>query len=406
MSHFTVLVVGKDPESQLIPYNEDTNGLNPKYVEFEDIEKKYLKSYKTESVEKVKMPDGRLLNTWDEEFRVPGTFGTGGGSHKVPDHLKTVKVKFTKLYPTFEDYMKDWCGYKERDPKKKRFGYWTNPNAKWDWYTLGGRWTGFFKLKNQNNLGNNFTTEEAAKLALQYDVSTATVQELANILKNYDQAKMDAFNKAHPISGGYRLEKAVQDLLTTKYAHAKVGKPGIMTALAENGHVDQALKKDIDFDAMREAARIKATERYDRMERLMGGKIEPLATSWEDLQDKPKYAKLDWDERRTLYWAQPQLKKLEEVRRTTTDTKDKEFLGWIEYSTYTVGREVFIKDAIDNAISTFAVVKDGKWFERGNMGWWGCVSNEKDPKKWNREFSRLLDKLPEDTLLSVYDCHI
>ncbi len=27
-------------------------------------------------------------------------------------------------------------------------GYWENPNRKWDWYLMGGRWTGFFKLKS------------------------------------------------------------------------------------------------------------------------------------------------------------------------------------------------------------------------------------------------------------------
>jgi len=36
------------------------------------------------------------------------------------------------------------CNFDEKAGKK---GYWENPNAKWDWYTVGGRWTGFFKLK-------------------------------------------------------------------------------------------------------------------------------------------------------------------------------------------------------------------------------------------------------------------
>ena len=30
--------------------------------------------------------------------------------------------------------------------------------------------------------------------------------------------------------------------------------------------------------------------------------------------------------------------------------------------------------------STFAVVINGKWYERGSMGWWGIVSDEKDEK--------------------------
>jgi hypothetical protein len=53
---------------------------------------------------------------------------------------------------------------------------------------------------------------------------------------------------------------------------------------------------------------------------------------------------------------------------------------------------------------TFAVVKDGKWYARGEMGWWAQVSNVND--KWDKEFVKLLKSVSGDTLLSVYDCHI
>jgi hypothetical protein len=51
-------------------------------------------------------------------------------------------------------------------------------------------------------------------------------------------------------------------------------------------------------------------------------------------------------------------------------------------------------------------VKNGKWFERGEMGWWACVSNEKDEQTWRSIYTNLIKDLPDDTLLSVYDCHI
>jgi len=57
-------------------------------------------------------------------------------------------------------------------------------------------------------------------------------------------------------------------------------------------------------------------------------------------------------------------------------------------------------------IRTFAVVKDGQWYERGEMGWWACVSNEKDEAEWEAEFKKLLEGLPDDTLISIFDCHI
>lgn len=57
-------------------------------------------------------------------------------------------------------------------------------------------------------------------------------------------------------------------------------------------------------------------------------------------------------------------------------------------------------------ITTFAVVKDGEWYERGEMGWWCHVSNEKNSDDWDAEVKALLKDLPADTLLTVVDCHI
>ena len=67
-------------------------------------------------------------------------------------------------------------------------------------------------------------------------------------------------------------------------------------------------------------------------------------------------------------------------------------------------REQFLKRRA--AVGTFAVLKDGKWYEKGEMGWWGCVSNEKDVDEWNDQFDKLISELPDETLLSLYDCHI
>ena len=54
----------------------------------------------------------------------------------------------------------------------------------------------------------------------------------------------------------------------------------------------------------------------------------------------------------------------------------------------------------------FAFVKEGQWYERGRMGWWACVSNEKDRDEWNRQFNKMMDELPANTLLTLVDCHI
>lgn len=340
MSHFTVLVVGGNPEKQLAPYQENNMEDCPsEYLKFNDTEDKSLAEYKKESVEQVQMPDGRFLYPSDEEFRKKGAFGVGTDTHEVPSHLKIVKVKFNKLYLTFEEFMKEWHGYKSRDKKTNRYGYWENPNRKWDWYTLGGRWTGFFKLRPQ--------------------------------------------------------------------AVGSVGRPGLMTPPADQGYADQARKSEIDFVVMRLEARARAAENYERLSRLMGGKILPLKYTWSEMLGKKKYKVLDIEEKRTLYHAQESLKKIQSVQlHSGTSKEDQDFLCWLEYEPYTVGREKYLQKAEDSAVCTFAVVMNGKWYERGSMGWWGCVSAAKPNQEWESEFAKLLNSASDNTLLSVYDCHI
>jgi len=303
MSHFTVLVIGDDPEEQLAPFQENNMGDCPKeYLKFVDVEEEERSYYGNE------------------------TDSTG--------------VPYKTKYPDFHSYM-EANGY-EKDPETGKYGYWENPNRKWDWYSLGGRWTGFFKVK--------------------------------------------------PSYTGRLV----------------VGRPGIMTPEARVGYVDQALKKDIDFDTMRDEAGQRAAERYDEVAALYGGTIPRLEFRWETVLEDPKYSSMDIDEKRSFYHSQsPLVLKTNLAKNRDSLTKiQQDFVVWGSLEDYQVTKEEFVQDARDGAITTFAVLKDGTWYEEGSMGWWGIVGDRKERNKWISEFSKLLDSLPDDTLLSVYDCHI
>ncbi len=55
---------------------------------------------------------------------------------------------------------------------------------------------------------------------------------------------------------------------------------------------------------------------------------------------------------------------------------------------------------------TFAVVHDGQWYERGEMGWWAVVSNEKSPEAWEAQFEAIINSLEPDDEVTLVDCHI
>lgn len=63
---------------------------------------------------------------------------------------------------------------------------------------------------------------------------------------------------------------------------------------------------------------------------------------------------------------------------------------------------------IDNNIIPFCfITKDGEWVEKGEMGWWGMVSNETPSESWKETFKRYINSI-EDTncLVTAVDFHI
>lgn len=56
---------------------------------------------------------------------------------------------------------------------------------------------------------------------------------------------------------------------------------------------------------------------------------------------------------------------------------------------------------------TYAVVAEGAWKGRGDMGWFGCSRNERmSDVEWCEWWDRLVGGMPDDMLLTVADCHV
>jgi hypothetical protein len=234
MSHFTVLVVGENPEDQLAPFSE--NLTLERYVEYT---RDGLIKYERDSIEKYRLgPYQEFINNPDEYTK----------NCKNDNHIKFLKeefplrilwtddevYKYAIRYHTASDIGKDGEVYSTR-----------NPNSKWDWCQLGGRWAGSIKVKD------------------------GIIRDQPNFSYGWDN-------------------KSIKEVMSQPLT-------------------DSAIKKDI--------------------------------------------ANID-------------------------------------------------------EISTFAVLKDGVWYERGSMGWFGMVHDEKDENAWSQEITKLIESLPDDVLLSIYDCHI
>lgn len=361
MSHFTVLVVGENPEKQLAPYHEfECTGRNDEYVVDVDITEKVRDEFTKGTTRRYRDPTGALYRPSEDRFYRPMTEEEQAAdpfrakfNPRVPfcpEGWAEVQVPYSEV-KTLAQYAEDEYGAAavpvgggiDREGEHK-FGYMlldekgevvkivdrTNPKKKWDWYLMGGRWTGYFKLKPG-------------------------------------------------------VDSRV----------GAVGEPGLMTGAAAKGHVDQARLCDIDLAGMCADVAKEAAARFDKVEPAFRGREIP---SWPEIRDR--HGEANFNAAREEHNSHPVVCAMLEIEPPlfmSGDLRDEFCVG---------DRDRFIERACRRAVATFAVVKDGQWFERGRMGWFAAVANEKDGDQWAEWFDKMLETLPPETLLSIYDCHI
>lgn len=218
MSHFVVMVIGENVEAQLQPYHEfECTGTNDQYVQDIDITDKRRAEFENYSIEYVRMDNGALVDKYDREFYRDFTdeelarirpLGTGSNSELVwhsddwhdgrgyrprvhcPPKDKIVTRRAQEIM-SFAEYLKRdgvRAFIEEGDDPKAvedaKYGYavvWngevvkvvdrTNPNAKWDWWTVGGRYSQYYRAKDGDEFieGEKFelditATKEKARL--------------------------------------------------------------------------------------------------------------------------------------------------------------------------------------------------------------------------------------------------
>jgi hypothetical protein len=295
MSHFAVLVIGDNVEEQLTKYDENI------------VMEKYVKHTKEQLIaEEKKSIEDYKNTTYADYLADPVKYAE---NCKNENHLNYLKEDFPKkLVMTDEEiyqYATKWYEPEEIGPNGEVYST-HNPDSKWDWYEVGGRFAGQITVKDGVEIENpNF-------------------------------------------SWGWRDEDKE-------------------TIIASGHKTDTAYVKDIDFTKMHRTEKdYKKSLRY-----------------WELIVEGAKPKNKEEEEMVKFNWYKPEFY-LERY-------KDKE--------TYA---------KCSSSFSMWAVVKDGVWYEKGNMGWWAMSSETNDEAvDWEMNFfDRFIKDLPEDTLLTVVDCHI
>ena len=169
MSHFSVCVIVPDDgvvnnihannlEDHLIPvlapFDEQTE--EEKYREFEDRTEEAKADFENDTMRVVRFPDGSIHSIYDDAFNKSffieeDRIYAFGPNRDRKSKLQTEESKALELvtdypvkswYPSFEAYCNEHRGFVK--VSDGRWGYTCNPNAKWDWWQIGGRFPNRF----------------------------------------------------------------------------------------------------------------------------------------------------------------------------------------------------------------------------------------------------------------------
>ena len=134
---------------QLEPFNTSTE--DPNYLEFVDQTEELKREYEG-STDCVKLPQGKIVpvgyGLYCNRFEVRDgmVFQRKAGPIGQPRRTKRAKrmqalpnYPFRKLYKDFRQFAEKWA-FSDWHEEQQAYGYYDNPDAQWDWYSIGGRW--------------------------------------------------------------------------------------------------------------------------------------------------------------------------------------------------------------------------------------------------------------------------
>ena len=206
-----------------------------------------------------------------------------------------------------------------------------NPQAKWDYWRIGGRWGGYFPYEPK-----------------------------------YARQVM------RPESGW--------------------DSPGLKPL-----HCDGGQKCALNLDALREEKADEARKTYAEWTALTDGL--PEAKPWSAFVAEVEAKRLDINDARNLYHAQPRIQAISQ-----TDFR------WYDDVIGTFGKPeaLYVETERARAVPGYATLTlDGRWMAPGRMGWFGMGTDDEGGRIGYWEAANAyIESLPDSTYLIAVDCHI
>lgn len=349
MSHYTCLVIGEDVDGQLAPYDEN-EPVEPYKSYWDSDEITRWEGILRESTTRKRDPETKE----EHEEECPPEQVLTQGEYSLEDMRRVYMARYHSYEEPDREFVEGLEGFEvDESELDERLHIddggiyeWStyNPKSKWDWYQIGGRWTGYFKLKK------------------------------------------------HALAGATLGESGTFD-----------NEPEHDADQARKGDVDIEWMRD---DAGRRAAerwdRVNAV--IGDLPAVLGwedhyvGRLK-LTDAGED--------SITIEQARSEYHAQPAVVALKEWNESLPDEEKVLGWFGPDVESFQIPRDEYIAEARDDAICPYAYLMGGEWHAPGKMGWFGSSTDtRKERRQFAREFNEFLDSLPDDTLLTLCDLHI
>lgn len=248
----------------------------------------------------------------------------------------------------------------------------TNPNKKWDWWTVGGRWNGILPVKRPALLPSGNGDEGVAGLR------GGEINFLMDLYLD-DRPRFEA------LVARYGVEKAEE--ITAFFA---------LSALPPRAYVNSAPLREIDWDSIKEKELAEAEKTYTTFHTRWAS-LPPAQATDKDLEK--------WQENVYIRAAFPDVHDFARWNQQQP-TFDDDFF-WVSWTEMQALRFLTLDAYVAQAHSalTYALVdQNGNWLGRGEMGWFGMDSNH--DQTYDQKFWETIANTPENWYATVVDCHI
>lgn len=369
MSHFSLIVAlpaGSDVEEELArrlaPYDENTE-VEP-YPSYEGGTAEdfwWYKSLKKDAEAVANNDHSKILPYEPDSVGISSAYSQKTPAVQWAEFIRDAEVynrlpnpvTWEALVDAYNDYYCDGNPYSDGEPlcyeleTDRAYTLSTyNPESKWDYWRIGGRWGRYFPVKEVFYLDSRLIVTD-----LSWEWRDAPEQ---------DQPPFD--------------------------------------------FVEGGPKRFLDLDRLRDVKEKEAAKAYDDFHEF--AKDYPKARGWRSLVDETDALPADEqrgaiDRCRQVYRAQPLVQAMNE------HPKYRRWFG-CPLDEYNGDRDEFLAKARRDAVPGYALLTlDKEWVAPGEMGWFGMSSDDTETQKAYKDAANeYIDGLDDDVILVVLDLHI